>query len=158
VHTTPITIPGIAGWVSVTLPPMGRATLTINGLPAQRLNGSDFLLPGITGVPILVKLKRAWFEPFPQILTVDASYPTGPPLPGYLKALMLLPIVLIPISGLLLGAIVGLPAFIANMSVSRSTLTPGRKGAAIAAIDFGALLALILIISGLIALGSLAGL
>ncbi|WP_033343207.1 hypothetical protein [Catenuloplanes japonicus] len=154
-HTTPIMIHGVAGWVSVTLPPIGRAALTVNGMPAQRLRGSDWLLPGITGTPILVKLKRGFADPFPTIQSIDAAYPTGPALPGFLRTLLLLPVLLIPFSGLLLGAIFGVPAFIANMSVGRSELTNGVKGVAMAAINLCAILGLVALIGALVVLSSL---
>lgn len=155
VHTTPIMIPGVAGWVSVTLPALGRADVTVNGLPAQRLRGSDFLLPGINGTPILVKLKRGVANPFPNILTADASYLTGPELPVFLKVLLLMPIILIPFSGILFGAIFGVPAFFANLHVSRILPTNAGKGAAMAGINLAALLGLIAVYGALFALISL---
>ncbi|MDR7275765.1 hypothetical protein [Catenuloplanes atrovinosus] len=148
-HTNPIMIPGVAGWVSVTLPALGRPAITVNGMPAQRLRGSDFLLPGAAGAPVLVKLKTGLAEPFPSILTVDATYRTGPPLPGYLKALALLPILFIPLGGVLFGAVFAVPAIIANLRVSRSPLSALGKLAAIAAIDLGAILAIISVIIAL---------
>ncbi|GAB7036674.1 MULTISPECIES: hypothetical protein [Catenuloplanes] len=154
-QTTPIAIPGVAGWVSVTQPALGRPAVTVNGMPAQRLQGNDFLLPGEAGTPIMVKLKRGVVEPFPNILTQYATYRTAPPLPGGLKALVLLPVLLIPFGGLLVGAIFGAPAFIANMHVSRSSLSPGRKLAAVAAIDLAAFLAFVILAVGLLFLISL---
>ncbi|MDP9793882.1 hypothetical protein J2S43_002394 [Catenuloplanes nepalensis] len=156
-QTTPIAIPGVAGWVSVTVPVLGRPAVTVNGMPAQRMQGGDFMLPGAGGAPILVKVKRGPVDPFPSIQTYYGRYPTGPALPGHLKAFAVLPILLVPLGGLLLGAIVALPAFLANMTVSRTTLSNGRKLAAMAAIDLGALLTFILIVAGIVALASLAG-
>ncbi|MDQ0364240.1 hypothetical protein [Catenuloplanes indicus] len=155
-QTTPIAIPGVAGWVSVTQPVLGRPDVMVNGLPAQRLRGNDFLLPGETGTPLLVKLKRGVADPFPNILTHDATYRTAPPLPGSLRALVLLPILLIVFGGLVLGAIFAVPAFIASMHVTRSSLTPGRKLAAVAAIDVAAFLGLIALVAVFVALSTLA--
>ncbi|MDY6997870.1 MAG: hypothetical protein SW019_14815 [Actinomycetota bacterium] len=119
-RTEPLTIPGVAGSLTVeTSVWSGRRRLFVDDAEVPTRFGR-FELAGTDGRPRPGQIKplRFW-DTYPRIEVDGALHRTGPEAPGYLKAVAFLPVLLVFIGGVL-GALLGFAGVIINFAAIRS--------------------------------------
>jgi len=151
-QSAPLAIPGLPGPVIVDVNEWtGKRRLFVGGHEVPTTRGR-FQFPAPDGqlIPGRIKPMRIW-ETHPKLEFGNVTHATGPEAPTWMKVLACLPILLI--GGGALGAVLGVLAIVANLTVIRS----GAPRAAVVAISLGTLLsgAAILVIVWLVATGAL---
>jgi hypothetical protein len=122
VNTEPISINGVAGPVVVTTNAFwGRPAVTVGGVPAPRTAGRRYALPATAGGAIEATVRSAFADPYPTVEVNGVPHRTGPSVPLVLRALALLPILLVAVGGAL-GGVVGALGFVANSTVARTRI------------------------------------
>jgi hypothetical protein len=122
VNTEPISINGVAGPVVVTTNAFwGRPVVTVGGVPAPRTGGRRYALPATAGGAIEATVRSTVADPYPTVEVNGVPHRTGPSVPLALRALALLPILLVAVGGAL-GGLVGALGFVANSAVARTRI------------------------------------
>ena len=152
-QTAPLAIPGLPGPVTVDVNEWtGRRRLFVGSHEVPTKRGRfEFPAPNGQLIPGRIKPMRIW-ETYPKLEFGDVIHATGPEAPTWMKVLACLPILLVV--GGALGAVLGVLAIVANLTVIRSS----APKAAVVATSIGTLLAgaAILVIVSLVVTGALA--
>ncbi|GAB3799623.1 hypothetical protein [Micromonospora zhanjiangensis] len=119
-RTPPLDIDGLAGPLVVdTAPITGRHAISVGGEPTSGTPAGEYLLPLANGGLVTARLRRGVLDPYPRVEIDGVSHRTGPPVPTVLRALALLPLSLVLLSGLL-GVVLGLAGLAGNLAVLRT--------------------------------------
>lgn len=124
----PITIPGVAGPVTVDSHLWsGKQSVMVGGQPAASTGKQTFALPTSDGGATEGRVSRgSIMNPFPTVEIGGVKHPTGPEISVALRLLMVAPIVLTAIGGLL-GGLVGGSGLLLNYNLMRSARRPAIK-------------------------------
>lgn len=130
----PLSVPGVAGevrtessfWSGYRFFVDGRR-IKPHGFPRNRLT-----LPGTAG-PVEARLKGGLFRAHPVLVVDGTEHTTGPPTPGGLQALAILPVLSIVAFQGLLGFLLAFGAVAINMGIVRSSRPNGTKAALLVA-------------------------
>ena len=119
-NTEPISIDGVAGPIVVTTNALwGRPAVTVGAVPAPRTGKRQYALPAVTGGTVEATVRSAFADPYPIVEVNGVQHRTGPSVPGALRVLAPLPILLIAVGGAL-GGLIGALGFVANLAVART--------------------------------------
>lgn len=129
----PISIPGVAGVIETESSFWAGYKFFVEG---QRIKPRGFArnkltFPGVSGT-LEAKIKGGLFRAHPILVADGKEYTTGPPTPGGLQALALLPALSILVFQGLLGFLLAFGSVAVNMGIIRSTRTNGVKAALLA--------------------------
>jgi hypothetical protein len=111
--TMPIAHPGFEGR-GLALRPAGMwkgAGLVLDGQPVP-MQGGVFLVKDNAGAQVLIKFVRSFIDPIPKLSIGGQVVTLAPPFTWYQYVFIALPLVLIPIGGLLGGLCGGVAAFV----------------------------------------------
>jgi hypothetical protein len=127
VKTEPITIDGVAGPVVVTTHPFwGQPALMVGGQPAARVRRRQYTLPATVGGTVDAAVRMGFADPYPSVEVIGVRHRTGPNVPVVLRALALMPILLVAVGGLL-GGLIGALGVVANLAVARTRIPSAVK-------------------------------
>ena len=137
----PITIPNVAGPVTVEIDPwLGRTSVQVAGKPAKPTGRRTFALPTVDGLEVPGTVRSAVGNPFPSVEVEGVTHATGPDIPVGLKILAFLPLVLLGFGGLVGGA-AGFLGVLDNARILRAR----KSTATTAALMTGSLAASVLV-------------
>ncbi|MDG4758511.1 hypothetical protein [Micromonospora sp. WMMD710] len=126
----PISVAGVAGPIVVTTNAFwGHPAVTVGGVPAPRTGRRRYALPAASGGAIDATVRNAFADPYPTVEVNGVPHRTGPAIPVILRALVLLPILLVAVGGAL-GGLIGALGVGANLAVARLPIPSAAKAAA----------------------------
>lgn len=98
-------------------------------MPAPRTGGRRYALSAAAGGAVEATVRTAFADPYPTVEINGVPHRTGPAIPILLRALVLLPILLVAVGGAL-GGLIGALGVGANLAVARTRIPPAAKAAA----------------------------
>jgi hypothetical protein len=118
-----MTIRGLAGPVVLEAGLFSfRYTITVGGQPATRVGGRRYALPAAGGGTVEAAVRGSFLDPYPTLEVNGVKHRTGPSVPIALRALALVPILLVGIGGGL-GAVIGILGIAGNMAIARTRMS-----------------------------------
>ncbi|WP_433308918.1 hypothetical protein ACQP0U_19160 [Micromonospora sp. CA-269861] len=135
-NTEPLNVDGVAGPIVVaTKAFIGHPAVTVGGVPAPR-TGRRFALPAVGGGVVQATVRTVLADPYPTVEVNGVQHRTGPPMPIFLRILVLLPILLFTVGGIL-GALVGALGVAANLTVARTRMATAVKALTMVGVGIG---------------------
>jgi hypothetical protein len=126
VKSEPLTIDGVAGPIVVTTPTLwGKPSIMVGGQPAARTGSRRYILPATAGGTVDAALRTGFADPYPSVEVNGVRHRTGPKVSVVLRALTLLPILLV--AGGALGGLIGALGVVTNMAVARTQISSVAK-------------------------------
>lgn len=126
--TTSLTIPGVAGTITVEQSPWSGYRILVDGVrikprgfPRNRLT-----LPGVDG-PVEARVKGGALRVHPIIVIDGVEHPTGPPTPRVLQVLVAAPVVGIILIQGVIGFLLAFGGVYLNQAIVRSDRPHGTK-------------------------------
>jgi len=117
-HSGPITIDDIAGPITIDSNFWtGRHRVMVGPYVAPSVGRKQFALPTTDGGTVEATVRSSMLSPFPTVEIAGVRHATGPEIPGYLKVLIALPLVLLV--GGLLGGLIGACGLLINSTIAQ---------------------------------------